>query len=89
MSEQTIGLTIYFDTNVLSYIDSGRVLDFLPTLIGNGHRLVVSDIVLEELPSGKETQILAEHPFLYLLAHEAAYLGGLTNFYHGVEPAKC
>jgi len=86
MSEQTPSFTIYFDTNVVSYIESGRVLDFLPTLTSNGHKLVVSDIVLDELPSGQETQILAEHPFLYLLAHEAAYLDGLTNYYRSVEP---
>jgi hypothetical protein len=88
MSEQTPSFTVYFDTNVVSYIESGRVQDFLRTLTKNGHKLVVSDIVLEELPSGHETQIFAEHPFLYLLAHEAAYLGGMTNFYRSVEPAN-
>jgi hypothetical protein len=87
MSGQTPSFTIYFDTNVVSYIESGRVPDFLPTLSRNGHKLVVSDIVLEELPGGQATQILAEHPFLYQLAHEAVYLGGLTNFYRSVEPA--
>lgn len=88
MSEQTPSYTIYFDTNVVSYIESGRVWDFLSTLTRNGHKLVVSDIVLEELPSGQDTKILAEHPFLYLFAHEATYLGGLTNFYRSVEPAN-
>jgi hypothetical protein len=44
--------------------------------------------LLEELPSGKEAKILSEHPFLYLLAHEPAYLGGRTNFYNTIEPAN-
>lgn len=88
MSEQTTNFMIYFDTNVVSYIDSGRVLDFLPTLTENGNKLVVSDIVLEELPGGRETNVLKERPFLYLLSHEATYLGGLTNFYRSVEPAN-
>ena len=88
MSAQMPSLTIYFDTNVVSYIEAGTTLDFLPTLSNNGHKLVVSDVVLEELPSGQATKTLSEHPFLYLIANEPAYFAGLTNFYHSVEPAN-
>jgi hypothetical protein len=88
MSEQAPSFTIYFDTNVISYLDSGKVPNFLEVLTVNGHRLVVSDIVLEELPDGREAKIFSEHEFLYLLANEAAFLGGLTNFYRSVEPAN-
>lgn len=88
MSEQIPNVTFYFDTNVFSCIESGLISDFLPTLTTNGHKVVVSDIVLEELPYGQSTKILAEHPFLYLLVHEPAYLGGLANFYRSVEPAN-
>lgn len=87
MSEQSPSFTIYFDTNVISYINSGLVPDFLGDLIANGHKLVLSDIVLEELPDGSNTQILAQHTFLYLLAHEAAFLDGKINFYGSVAPS--
>ena len=87
MLEQAPILTIYFDTNVIYYLDSGKVSNFLPVLSEKGNRLVVSDIVLEELPDGAQTKILLEHEFLYLLANEAAFLGEPSNFYRSVEPA--
>ncbi len=87
MSEPSPSFTIYFDTNVISYLNAGSVPNFLEVLIKNGHKLVVSDIVLDELLDGRATRILSEHHFLYVLANEAAFLGELVNFYRSVEPA--
>ncbi|WP_333814855.1 hypothetical protein [Tabrizicola sp.] len=86
MSAEEPSFTIYFDTNVISYVSVGKVPDFLGILTDRGHRLVVSDTVLEELPSGRETRTLLDHGFLYVLAHEASFLGGLVNFYRSIEP---
>jgi hypothetical protein len=88
VSEQAPSYTVYFDTNVISHINSGLTPDFLGVLTVNGHKLVLSDIVLEELPDKGETRILAQYPFIYLLAHEAANLDGKINFYQSVEPAS-
>ncbi len=88
MSEQAPSHTIYFDTNVISYVNSGLVPDFLGVLTANGHKLLLSDVVLEELPDQGGTHILVQHPFMYLLTNEAAFLDGKINFYRSVEPSN-
>jgi hypothetical protein len=87
MSEPAPSFTIYLDTNVISYLNANKVFNFLEVLIENGHKVVVSDTVLEELPDGNKTKILSEHEFLYLLSYEAVFIGEPTNFYRSVRPA--
>jgi hypothetical protein len=77
----------YYDTNVLAYIDSGDVPDFLSAVFNVQGKHVISDTVLEELGKGADAQILQRHNFLYVLSHEAVYLDGSVNFYNSVAPS--
>lgn len=87
-TQDASGPLVYYDTNVLAYINSGDVPDFLSSIAGAHGRHVVSDTVVEELPDGAETAILLRHRFLYLISHEAAFPEGTVNFYNSLSPSK-
>lgn len=66
----------YVDTNVISRIAAGGLHDFLAALRDAGVHLVISDVTLQELASGRpksEFALLEKHSFQAIYAHAALF----------------
>jgi hypothetical protein len=78
----------FYDANVLSLVSSGRIPNFIKRICESGIRPVTSDIVISEINAGSpsgEMALIKESGFLYVLAHEPAFLDGKVNFYNDIS----
>lgn len=78
----------YFDTNVISRVAAGGLHDFLTTLRDSGVQLVISDVTLQELASGRpesEFALLEKHSFHATYAHAALFQQEPTTLYSFAE----